>query len=235
MKISWRRAWQPTPVYLPGEFSWTEEPGGLQSMGLQRVGHNWSNLSRMYEACSLGDSTSDISERLLQRGSGEKSICKISVKGRVQCSQALTLQEVFCKSGGADGLMKGFSAFLEMRRCRGSWNQFLKISNCLKTCSTSFPGGQSASLSTLNSPQGVWKVNSYSSTSTAEVDGQWCPWQVPICSWDGKESICNAGDLGLEQGMATHSSILAWRIPMARGAWWATVHGVTESRIWVSD
>ena len=26
--------------------------------------------------------------------------------------------------------------------------------------------------------------------------------------------------------MATHSSILAWRIPMDRGAWWATVHGI---------
>ena len=28
--------------------------------------------------------------------------------------------------------------------------------------------------------------------------------------------------------MATHSSILAWRIPMERGVWWTTVHGVTE-------
>ena len=28
----------------------------------------------------------------------------------------------------------------------------------------------------------------------------------------------------LEEGMATHSSILAWRIPMDRVAWWATVH-----------
>ena len=28
--------------------------------------------------------------------------------------------------------------------------------------------------------------------------------------------------------MATHSSILAWRIPADRGVWWATVHGVTE-------
>ena len=28
--------------------------------------------------------------------------------------------------------------------------------------------------------------------------------------------------------MATHSSILAWRIRMDRGAWWITVHGVTE-------
>ena len=46
---------------------------------------------------------------------------------------------------------------------------------------------------------------------------------------DGKQSICNVGDLGsvpgwedpLEEGMATHSSILAWRIPMDRGAWGA--------------
>ena len=33
----------------------------------------------------------------------------------------------------------------------------------------------------------------------------------------------------LEEGMATYSSILAWRIPMNRGAWRATVHGVTRS------
>ena len=31
-KIPWRRKWQPTPVFLPGESPWTEEPGGLQSM-----------------------------------------------------------------------------------------------------------------------------------------------------------------------------------------------------------
>ena len=33
----------------------------------------------------------------------------------------------------------------------------------------------------------------------------------------------------LEEGLATHSSILAWRIPMNRGAWWATVYRVTKS------
>ena len=33
----------------------------------------------------------------------------------------------------------------------------------------------------------------------------------------------------LEEGMATHSSILAWRILMDRGAWRAAVHGVTKS------
>ena len=50
---------------------------------------------------------------------------------------------------------------------------------------------------------------------------------------DSKESACNAGDPGyipgwedpLEKGMAPHSSTLAWKNPMDRGVWWATVHG----------
>ena len=33
----------------------------------------------------------------------------------------------------------------------------------------------------------------------------------------------------LKEGMATHSSILAWRIPMDREGWWETVHGVTKN------
>ena len=33
----------------------------------------------------------------------------------------------------------------------------------------------------------------------------------------------------LKEDTATHSSILAWRIPMDQGAWWATVHGVAKS------
>ena len=54
---------------------------------------------------------------------------------------------------------------------------------------------------------------------------------------DGKESTRNAGDLGSipglgrppGEGMATHSNILAWRIPMDRGACWATVHEVPKN------
>ena len=46
-------------------------------------------------------------------------------------------------------------------------------------------------------------------------------WETWVCSLDWEDS--------LEKGMTTHSSILAWRIPMDRGAWWATVHGVTKS------
>ena len=38
----------------------------------------------------------------------------------------------------------------------------------------------------------------------------------------------------LKEDIATHSSILAWRTPMGRGAWWATVHGVAKSQIQLS-
>ena len=62
----------------------------------------------------------------------------------------------------------------------------------------------------------------------------------------GKEPACNAGDTGdtvwflgwedsLEEEMATHSSILALRIPMDRGAWWATAQWVIKSRTQLSD
>ena len=39
----------------------------------------------------------------------------------------------------------------------------------------------------------------------------------------------------LEEGMATHSRILAWRILMDRGAWQAAVHGVAKSQTRLSD
>ena len=39
-KIPWRRAEQPTPMFIPGESPQTEEPGGLQYIESQRVGHN---------------------------------------------------------------------------------------------------------------------------------------------------------------------------------------------------
>ena len=45
--ITWRRKWQPTPVLLLGKFHGlrsSSEPGRLQSMGSQRVGHDWAAL-----------------------------------------------------------------------------------------------------------------------------------------------------------------------------------------------
>ena len=56
-----------------------------------------------------------------------------------------------------------------------------------------------------------------------------------------KKPPANAGDVRdtgsipvwedpLEEGIALHSSILAWRTPMDRGAWWATVHEFAKSQ-----
>ena len=60
---------------------------------------------------------------------------------------------------------------------------------------------------------------------------------------NGKESTLNAGDPGSIAGSGRspgegngnpqptlQASILAWRIPCSRGAWWTTVHEVAESR-----
>ena len=49
--------------------------------------------------------------------------------------------------------------------------------------------------------------------------------QVRFLGWEGP----------LKKEMETHSSILAWRIPVERGAWQATVHSVAKSRTQLSD
>ena len=62
-KVPWKRAWKPTAVFLPGESPWTEEPGGLQSLGWQRAGHersdstHWQSLqhSSFYQQFAQGD------------------------------------------------------------------------------------------------------------------------------------------------------------------------------------
>ena len=41
-QIPWRWVWQPSAIFLPGESPWTGMPGGLQSMGLQRVRLDWA-------------------------------------------------------------------------------------------------------------------------------------------------------------------------------------------------
>ena len=63
-------------------------------------------------------------------------------------------------------------------------------------------------------------------------------WILGLPRWlTGEESACQCRRLGfdswvkktpLEEEMANHSSILAWEIPMDRGAWWATVHAVAK-------
>ena len=62
------------------------------------------------------------------------------------------------------------------------------------------------------------------SDSKKNLPATWETW-VQFLGWEDP----------LEDGMATHSSILAWRFPMDRGAWWSTVHGVTKSWTRLSD
>ena len=42
------------------------------------------------------------------------------------------------------------------------------------------------------------------------------------------------GKIPGRKGMATHSTTLAWRIPMDKGAWWATVHRIAKSWMQIS-
>jgi len=49
---------------------------------------------------------------------------------------------------------------------------------------------------------------------------------IAKCSW----KTYNFCKWLIEEGMTTHSSIFAWRIPMDRGAWQAAVYWVTKSR-----
>ena len=69
------------------------------------------------------------------------------------------------------------------------------------------------------------------------------PRSLPFSGPGVKNIPANTGDSSsipeledsLEAEKATHSSILAWRIPMDRGAWRATVHRVAKSQTRLSD
>ena len=71
--MRWRRKWQPTPVFLPGE-SQEREPGGLPSMGSHRVGHDWSDLAAVAAATVL-------LEKTLESSLDSKEIKPVNPKG----------------------------------------------------------------------------------------------------------------------------------------------------------
>ena len=56
---------------------------------------------------------------------------------------------------------------------------------------------------------------------------------MPIMQETGIGSLSQEDPL--EKGMATHSSILVWRIPMDRVSWWATAHGDAKNQTQLSD
>ena len=58
----------------------------------------------------------------------------------------------------------------------------------------------------------------------------------PASAGEVKRQLVRSLDLEdpLEKDMTIHSSVLAWRIPMDRRAWWAGVQGVAKSQTWLS-
>ena len=116
------------------------------------------------------------------------------------------------------------------------------LSNYLLCLHWGFPGGSAGKESTCNAGdpsstpgsgrppgEGIGYPLQYSWASLVAQLVKNLPAMWEICVWSvGWEDP-------LEEGLATHSSILAWRIPTDRGAWRAIIHGVTKSRIQLSD
>ena len=84
--------------------------------------------------------------------------------------------------------------------------------------------------------QYIFSVLSDNTNVDLKISTEWNIWKNGVYV---HKFTCNTGDLGsipgsgrsLKKGMATYSNILAWRIPWAKGAWLATVLGVSELKM----
>ena len=98
-----------------------------------------------------------------------------------------------------------------------------KESTCDAGDPSSIPGSESAPDEGIGYPlQYFWTY--LVAQMVKNLPTVWEPW---VWSLDWEDP--------LEEGMAVHSSILAWRIPLDRGAWRTTVHEVTKSQTRLSD
>ena len=134
-----------------GSWWWTGKPGVLQSMGSQRVRHNW--VTELNWTCLV-------------------------------------------RSVNSGARLSG-SAFWLLLSSYSTLGNLLKPTRSLRASLVSH---------LVKNPSAMWET-----------------W-VRSLSWEDP----------LEEGMATYSSILAWRISMEREIWWATVHLVTKSQTWLS-
>ena len=103
----WKKAWQPTPVFLPGESPWTEEPGGLQSVGqkesdtTEATGHTHTRASRQLDPAPGVDQVSKFLlfccrsilmsiKHMVKAGPSHPSLCRREDRTR----QAVSLQKM---------------------------------------------------------------------------------------------------------------------------------------------
>ena len=98
-----------------------------------------------------------------------------------------------------------------------------KESACNAGDPSSIPGsGRSPGEGTAYPLQYSWASLVAQTIKNVPAMRETCAWSL---NWDNS----------LEKGMATHFTMLVWRIPTDRGAWRATVHGVSKNQTWLSD
>ena len=95
------------------------------------------------------------------------------------------------------------------------------------TCNASDPGSIPGSGSSPGEGIGYPLQYSWASLVAQTVQNPPAMWETWVCSLGWEDP--------LEEGMAAHYSILAWRILMDQGAWWAIVHGVAKSETRLSN
>ena len=115
--------------------------------------------------------------------------------------------------------------------CPATVSNFINLYICLgsvgkeSTCNAgSIPGLRKAPKEGIGCPLQYSWVSLVAAQAVKNPPAMWETW-VWSLAWKDP----------LEEGMATHSSILACRIPMDRRVWQATVHGVTKSQTQLSD
>ena len=115
-------------------------------------------------------------------------------------------------SGEGNGNLLQYS-YLENSMDRGAWQAIV--------C------GVAKSQTQLSDQHFHFHLNVWASLVAQKVKNPPAMWETWVWSMGWEDP--------LEKGMATHSSILAWRIHMDRGAWQATVHGVRKRQTRLSD
>ena len=162
------KATTPHSRTLAWKIPWTEEPGGLQSMGSLRVGHDWET--------------------------------SLSLFTFMHWRRKWQPTPVFLP-GESQGRWAWWAAVYGVTQSR-TWLK--RLSSSSKGL-LGFPGGANGKEPTCQCRR--------------------CRQETQVLSLGWKDL--------LEEGMTTHSSTLAWRIPMDSGTWWATVHRVAMSQTWL--
>ena len=99
----------------------------------------------------------------------------------------------------------------------------------LKLCTFTLGGlGSILLVGETRIPHTVWHGQKVGKKKQKKKGGETPSTHMPRQEMQETPGPSLGGEDLLEEEMATHSSILAWRIPRTRGAWWAAVHGVTR-------